>query len=139
MRAALHGSINRTNWKKPKQRQRSFLTTAQESEHTQQDKRGRKNTLRPFLRIYRKGKRKHKHQRQDKRTTESERTKERTKKMKSRSKEQQMKARKIKIEANTQQAFNPPNSTRVQKPHKPRKPPRQYKHTRNPQNPLKTP
>ena len=50
-----------------------------------------------------------------------------------------MKARKIKTEANTQQAFKPPNSTRVQKPHKPRKDINPYKYTSAPQNPLKTP
>ena len=44
-----------------------------------------------------------------------------------------------KIEANTPQAFNPPNYSRVQKPRKPRKAPKQYKPTRNKRNPLKTP
>ena len=34
-----------------------------------------------------------------------------------------------KTEANTPQAFNPPNSTRAQKPHKPRKARKQYKPT----------
>ena len=44
-----------------------------------------------------------------------------------------------KIEANTPQAFKPPNSTRAQKPHNQRKAPNPYKYTSAPQNALKTP
>ena len=61
MLVVLVGIINRTNWKKPNTQRGSFSITAQESEHTQQDKRGRTNTERPFfLRIVRKGKREYK-------------------------------------------------------------------------------
>ena len=48
------------------------------------------------------------------------------------------KAKKRKTEANTPRAFNPPNFTRVQRPHKPRKAPRQHKPTQNKRNPTKT-
>lgn len=47
--------------------------------------------------------------------------------------------KRYKIEANTPQAFNPPNYSRVQKPHNPRKDLNPYKYTSAPQNPLKTP
>lgn len=50
MLAVLVGIINRTNWKKPNTQRGSFSTTVQESEHTQQDKRGRKGQhFAPFL------------------------------------------------------------------------------------------
>lgn len=54
-------------------------------------------------------------------------------------KEGKHRSKRRKTEANTPQAFKPPNSTRVQKPHKPRKAPRQHKPTRTPQTTLKTP
>ena len=69
-------------------------------------------------------------QAEDKRTS-----KEGRKRDKSRSKED----KRDKTEANTPQAFKPPNSTRAQKPHKPRKAPNPHKYTPTPQNPLKTP
>ena len=99
--------------------------------------------MRPFfLRIYRKGKRKPKptmtqeQTRQARGQAEDKRTsKEGRKRDKSRSKED----KRDKTEANTPQAFKPPNYTRVQKPHKPSKAPNPYKHTSAPQNALKTP
>ena len=69
-------------------------------------------------------------QAEDKRTS-----KEGRKRDKSRSKED----KRDKTEANTPQAFKPPNYTRVQKPHKPSKAPNPHKYTPTPQNPLKTP
>ena len=50
----------------------------------------------------------------------------------------QKRTKEDKIEANTPQAFKPPNSTRAQKPHNPRKAPKQHKPPRTPQNALRT-
>lgn len=50
MLVVLVGIINRTNWKKPNTQRGSFSITVQESELTQQDKRGRKEQhFAPFL------------------------------------------------------------------------------------------
>ena len=51
---------------------------------------------------------------------------------KRKSKEHKRRQRRGKIEANTLQAFNPPNHSRTQKPHKPRKAHKQHKPTRTP-------
>ena len=64
MRAALHGSTNRTNWKKPNTQRGSFSITIQESKHAQHTKRGRKEQnlcALSFLRTVRKGKRNNTH------------------------------------------------------------------------------
>ena len=110
--------------------------------------------MRPFfLRIVRKGKRKpntHKATRTNKASKEDKQRATKTKPLKI-GKERQTGARdkkegkriktranKGKIEANTLQAFNPPNYSRAQKPRKPRKAPNQYKPTQAPQTTLKT-
>ena len=138
MRAALHGSTNRTNWKKQNTQRGSFSITIQESKHAQHTKRGRKGqNLCAFLFcvFIRKGKRNnnHKHkagkERQCKRTTKDNQSKagqkaEQTKENEDKEEEN--------LEANTPQAFNPPNSTRVQRPHKPQKAPSQANPHNNP-------
>ena len=104
----------------------------------------------PFLFAYiPKGKRKQRQKpqghknKQDKRTSKRQPEQSRQGEGQKAGKEMKRKAKgerqKDKREANTQQAFNPPNYSRVQKPHKPRKARKQHKPTRNAQNPLKTP
>lgn len=151
MRAALHGSTNPTNWKKPKQRQRNSSITIQESKHPQPTKRGRKGqTFAPFLfmsEAVRKGKKANNPTKQRNQPTKprkqarQEAKQESRRKQDKRTKEEnkRQKDKRTKSRANSPQAFNPPNHSRVQKPYKPRKAPKQYKHTRNKRNPAKTP
>ena len=83
-------------------------------------------------------------QAEDKRTSkegrkrDKSRSKEDKKKGKHKSKRTRKRTKEDKIEANTPQAFKPPNSTRAQKPHNPRKAPKQHKPPRTPQNALRT-
>ena len=140
MLAVLVGITNRTNWKKPNTQRRSSSITLQEFEHSQHTKRGRTNTARPFfLRIVRKGKGNNNHTQRATKTQRESNTIRKIKRQKKRQRRRKAGAKKTKRNANTPQAFNPPNSTRAQKPHKPRKARKQHKPTRNAQNPLKTP
>ena len=72
-------------------------------------------------------------------TTQIDKAGKRTSKAGKQAKKMKNRGKTIKIGANTQQAFNPPNHSRTQKPHKPRKAPRQHNHTQTPQTSLKTP
>ena len=138
------GSTNPTNWNKPKQRQRnSSIITQEYNKHTTNEERTQGTTLcaLSFAHIIRKGKSNNNPQgkeRHCKRTKKDNQSKERQAENK-RTKAGQRRRKKDKRKANTQKVFNPPNSTRAQKPHKPRKSPRQHKPTQQPQTTLKTP
>ena len=140
MLAVLVGIINRTNWKKPNTQRGSFSITVQESEHPQQDKRGRTNTERPFfLSVHPKGKESQQPQPRPKDKPQSQAGKQATKQSRRAGRKQDKRTKEENERQNTQQAPKPPNHSRVQKPHKPRKAPRQYKPTQQPQTTLKTP
>ena len=96
--------------------------------------------MRPFfLRIVRKGKGNNNHTQRATKTMQEDKERQPEQRRTTSIKGGKHKSKRIKTEANTPQAFNPPNSTRAQKPHKPRKARKQHKPTRNAQNPLKTP